>query len=68
MENPKEVMEQLHSLEYVSNVELLEDSLMVSLTADLSRLSKWFAQNSIELYELTQTNQDLVTLYKQYIQ
>lgn len=68
VENPKKVMEQLHSLEYVSNVELLEDSLMVSLTADLSRLSKWFAQNSIELYELTQTNQDLVTLYKQYIQ
>lgn len=68
VENPKKVMEQLHSLEYVANVELLEDSLMVGLTADLSRLSKWFAQNSIELYELTQTNQDLVTLYKQYIQ
>lgn len=68
VENPRGVMEQLKSLEFVSSVEQLEDSLLVNLTADLSSLSKWFAQNSMELYELTQINQDLVSLYKQYIQ
>lgn len=68
VENPRGVMEQLKSLEFVSSVEQLEDSLIVNLTADLSSLSKWFAQNSMELYELTQINQDLVSLYKQYIQ
>lgn len=68
VENPGGVMEQLKSLKFVSSVEQLEDSLLVNLTADLSSLSKWFAQNSMELYELTQINQDLVSLYKQYIQ
>lgn len=68
VENPRGVMEQLKSLEFVSSVEQLEDSLIVNLTADLFSLSKWFAQNSMELYELTQINQDLVSLYKQYIQ
>lgn len=68
VENPRGVMEQLKSLEFVSSVEQLEDSLLVNLTADLSSLSKWFAQNSMELYELTQINRDLVSLYKQYIQ
>lgn len=68
VENPGGVMEQLKSLKFVSSVEQLEDSLIVNLTDDLSSLSKWFAQNSMELYELTQINQDLVSLYKQYIQ
>ncbi|SET03337.1 heme ABC exporter ATP-binding protein CcmA [[Clostridium] polysaccharolyticum] len=68
VENPELVLKQIASLDYVLNAELTEGSLIVSLNTDISNLSKWFALNSIEVYELIQMNQDLVALYKQYIQ
>ncbi len=67
VENPQNIIEQVSKLDFVKNVEMIDNALIVDLSKDATDLSRWFTENKIAIYELTQINNDLVSLYKQYI-
>ncbi len=67
VENPQNIVNQLSKLDFVKSVDIIDNALIVDVSKDSVDLSKWFNENKIEIYELTQTNNNLVSLYKQYI-
>lgn len=67
VEHPQDMIERLSKLIFVNNAEIIDNALFVEVTNDSTDLSRWFNENKIEIYELTQINNNLVSLYKQYI-
>lgn len=67
VEHLHNVIDKLSKLNFVKNAEIIDNAIIVELTNDSTDLSRWFNENKIEIYELTQINNNLVSLYKQYI-